>query len=376
MKKFFIALEEVNEEVIVDPTPDVTVEESIEQAETEDNSIQQQKDVIEEADSTLEATNAIEETIETVVEEQDGLDKTSTVITAASLEHFYERFNFKTKEVLKISNENFKSKETRLETSKVILENLKDFNKKLNKQINIAKEGLGRRFANSIKMIFTAEKKISVRLTEDVQKAKTSTVKLDTIVEPGWGRSFAVISTDTVSGSDVIKFMSSLDNLFKHDLEKYVEKINTVLNKITSELKRGGGESSNEKSYKELLKITEEIEKFDESFKVKYGILTTKKADPDFKPLTTDEIIKLGNTTLSVLNNTEVNKAFDELFDTTWNNWIEVYNNTKHRDDIVANMSKVGMQRLANVIDTFYMTMLERKRICFAASNYIKASIA
>ena len=375
MKKFLIALEE-QVEAVVDESPEKTVEESVLESDNEVSSIQQQQDAIVEADSALETTEVIEENIEAAVTEDDGLDKTSTVVTAAALEHFYQRFSFNPKQVMTISNESFKTKENRLETTKVILENLKVFNTKLEKQIGIAKEGLGRRFANSIKMIFTAEKKITARITDDVAAVKGKGVKSDVLKEPGWGRSFAVLDSGTVTGSDVIKYMTTLDSLFKNDIDKYVEKINTILTKVIGELNRGQNQSTLDKAFKELTKVVDEIEKFDESFKAKYGILETKKNDPDFKPLTVEEVIKLGNTTLSVLKNTQVNNAIDELFETTWNNWMDAYSKTEFRKDIVTSMTDVGLERLSRSINILWDSMVERKRICFAASNYIRASLA
>lgn len=376
MKRFLdIGIEEIKEEFIPSIT-DAEVEESVSKSNDEDADLQQNIDIIEDADNILETTNTIEKSIEVSVQNEEGLDKVSAEVATAALEHFYQKFNFKVKKSISISTENFQSKETCLDSTKIILENLQTFNTKLDKHLTIAKEGLIKRFSNSIKMIFTAEKKIIAKITDDLSKVKSSGVKEEEVInEPGWGRSFASIDSKVISGSHVIKYLSTLDKLFKNDMRKYIEEINNILTRITSELKRGSTKESVEKAYKELINIVQDIEKFDKNFQDNYSNLKTQKTDPDFNTLTISEVNTLGNLALGILKDDKIEKDFDEFFSIVWNNFSEIWNHSEFRTDIATSMANTSSERISNVIDVFWDMLAERKRICFAASNYIKASL-
>jgi len=381
MKLFNMAFEDEDTSVVSDEVADEREPEVIiTDADTTATSSVNELESIEEGADILETTTEIANNLSEKVESGEGVDETASALIEPALEHFYSRMGYVGKRTISASLEDFKSKDTRLEATKCVLEELTDYNNKLASGLSIAQEGLMSRIGNSLKLLFTSAEKIQEKLIANMAEIETKGAKTTLIKEPGWGRSFAVIGKRHLTPADVTSFMKKYSAaLSSPDFISIVDDFVTIVTKVTNEVSKSRFIASND-SIKAINDLAAQIPEF--RAKVDQYLLnnTVKNAknDPSFDPLDINGAKILGKAAIDLMNDHKLNSAVTKINTTVLNANNTIFLESQIR--LVKAMAKDirATQNLINqlnpIIQEVLVALQQRARICYAVSNYIKAS--
>lgn len=375
MRKFF-ALEGETEEV-----PEVVetdeADEAMAEAEQHEEETAEAADQVDEASSAAETVDEIADVVEEAGEE--GIEPETARVVEAVMEHFAERFGMTKKYVPAI--ESFQTPAGRKEGSKLVLENLRTLSGNFDKSLAVAQEGIFDRLTNTIKLTFTAEEKVKARVEKAVSDIKEKGAAEGKVIkEPGWGRSFAIQNKKEVEPSDVVKYMSECEALFKSKtLDEFMSEYIGALEKITSNVNKSWL-IAREDAIKALSDMDAEIkaitDKADKLFDA--GSLKKAKADPSFKSLTEKDAEKVGKLAVDMMNDASLNQLVEKAKRAMIDCQLKLFTNQETRlirwaaADIKSAHSI--LVKLNNHAMDIFRIIGERKRVAFAVAQYIEAS--
>lgn len=374
MRRYFKVAMEENEEVIDTPT-DAEVESSVNEVVAKSEQLQSESDAIEEGSDSLDTVSELTEQVE-VAASKDGMDESTAAVVGIATEHIRVRLGYK-KDVLP-AMEGFADSSKRLENTKVTLENLKTLHSVIGKSLNVAQEGLTKRFANTLQLAFTSQKKIRANIEKNIKDLEEKGSSDKVINEPGWGRSFARNNTDVMKSSEVIKYLTIVDKFFTQEVSKISQDMINVLLKLSQQKKRGDSSDALRKGFDELDKVLKEVKDIEQKNSALFEDLKTSKSDPDYESLNLADGKKVANLALNIIANKAADKVLDELFEVSWKTWDDISNapdeNGFKKDDAVSDLTSAIGKRLSESLKIIWETLADRQRIAFAASKYIKAS--
>ena len=345
----------------------------------EDADLSSEIDDVAEGSSILTSTEEMEEDITESVETGEGLTERESRITTSALEHFYTRLDFNYAQLSKTSLESF-TVGKRLATTKAVLEELASFNKRLSGGLNIAQEGIGSRFLNTMKLAFTSKEKIHTKLNDAAKAIAEHGNKAEVIKEPGWGRSFAISGKSTLTGADVISYVTKYQKAMSSpELNGIFEEYVKLLNKLSTSVSKSSFIAKDEAT-KEIIALIDKLEAFNSKtteFNAKHDLKTAEN-DPSYEPLDVASAKKLADVAVKLFDDNRFTSMLSEvqgavnLVNTTIFNESGLRLAGQYAADIKATMRFV--EQLNPIMDEIGTAVYERNRSCFAVANYIKAS--
>lgn len=375
------ALHEVPPVDAVSPEEQET-EQAVAQAEIATNETVEQLGDVQEGADIAETATEITESVQETVNQGDGMSEQTSEIVNSAMEHFYDRLGYKRKRVSAIpAMESFKVKESRLQATKVAVEELQNFSNKLHGSLTVAQEGVFARLGNTLRLVFTSNEKIRERVDQYAAdlKSKGSNGKL--IKEPGWGRSFAKIGKPVLNGADVIKHTEALTKLLTSaEAIDVMKDITDLLEKLTLEVSKSRF-VANDDAVKEIQSLTEKASALrDKIDKLIFTDVRTAKNDPSFQALTPEEGEKIAKTVNTLLNNTALDNArtaMEQAISNT-NSLLFTESQTRLLGIYAADLRAVQqlVMKLNPIIGEIVNLSRDRMRTAFAVGKYMKASTA
>jgi hypothetical protein len=285
--------------------------------------------------------------------------------------------------------EGFADATTRLEKSKLALENLKELNTRLDKGIAIAQEGFIENITTSIGMLFETEDKVIVKLKDASAKYDKGTPKTTPINTKGWGQYLT-----GSKGSDVISNLSAIEKLSKDsNLINEVNEITKSLVKLTKEIK-GNWFTSNAYDIERIEEIGTKVEETKE--KILASVNNRKNEGSNtLVPLTTSEKDKLIKLADSIIKDDALSKVLEDFSkkDNIFRAWLVWQTQFRIKSGLVGMLPIPGAGILAtlhltedtskafkiankakSVVGAIKDVVGARIKICSAVAAYIEAS--
>ena len=208
--------------------------------------------------------------------------------------------------------EGFKDSASRLEKSKVTLENLKELQLGLNKNLVIAQEGFIDKIADAITFAFDTEVKV-------LNKVKAASATYDSkgpsdknIDSPKWGRHLFGGHGSVYAGKDAEAALTSIEKVVSDTkLKQDVIALGKCLEALTKEV-RGNWFVSNEADIKRITNIHKEILETRDTILQLTGKAKETKA-VTFVPLSIIDKKKITNSIIAILSETELKKEISKF---------------------------------------------------------------
>jgi len=244
-------------EGIEEPSEDVSAEvnSSIGEIDSLNADIDQNANQVDEAADVQESASKIAGKLGEAVKTGEGISDKEAELVDVAIEHFCKRIGYK-RQVMP-SMEGFANKSTRLDRTKLALENLQEMQVRLNSVISIAQEGIIDSINTSIAMIFTTDKKVLDRLQKVSADYDSKTVKTEPIVNPTWGRYIKSTNAEC-NGAEVIKYLNVVDKASSVEVKDILNRLSSCLDGITNEVKDTWF-VSNKKNIEQIEKLHSEI---------------------------------------------------------------------------------------------------------------------
>ena len=359
---------------------DTMVEPAVVEADEAASMVSDELDGANEASSILDSTLALASTVKNSLESHVGLDKINMAILSSSLEHFYDRMCFDGVKLSSLSLESFADKDTSLTNTKLVLEEIQEFNIRLENGLTIAQEGILSRLGNSLKLLFTSREKIQEKLMSATNDIEQRGSKTEVIKEPGWGRSFAAIGKKVLTSDDVINHVDKYrklvtSNEFYNIIEAYIR----IVTDLTEEVAKSrfiARDESIQRINEMITDMNPFITKVNE-FLVNNNVKTAKN-DPSFEPIDSKDAKRLSKDALEMMQNTKLRGLIERMWTVigTANFTIWTEANTRLAGTFAGDIraTRTLIFKLNPVMDEIITAIQLINRTCFACANYIKAS--
>lgn len=180
-------------------------------------------DSIENGISVVNTTTTIANSIEKSIDSDNGPNVIDCELVTTAMEHFYLQTNYTGKAINTVSLEsneiNYK------EYAKLALEEINDFNCKLNGQLNIAQEGFISNIIDSIGKVFSTYSS----LENNLKKAHDSYIKNGsndkTFNNPGWGRIFKAFDDN----GNINKLITELQDVERINNDSFTKAVKEII---------------------------------------------------------------------------------------------------------------------------------------------------
>ena len=374
MKRGIMALEDNEETSTPEEQARVDAELATNVAENgaEAEGITNDADRIAEAQSIGEAVDTMTDTTEAAVESGEGLSEETAQTVEAAMEHFRTRLGYSKKVVPSL--EGFKDKTTRLEQSKLALENLKALQAGLDKNLSIAQEGFFARVKNAFERWSTSDYEILKKIEAFKSAAAGEEKEID---DPAWGRVFANSGKTELTASDIATLLNHMLTQRKKAIP-HIRKFNDLLRKAKNELDKSMFIAKDE-SVAEIDRIGEDFAGLKEEFQKDFQ--TSSKADNvKVKTANQSDIKKIADLVSKMVN--------DHEWNTTITNFVENaqeadFVNFKNGNTRLIRVVAADLRAYRRVIDdsarTIYSGISDissaTNKAYYGAYKYLQASI-
>jgi hypothetical protein len=354
MRKAIMALEGLEE---------VSIEETVTPLDDVNHEIETSQDTIEEAVDIQDSVGALTNQVSTGVETGEGISEDTAKAVEVAVEHFCKRLGYKKKVMPAL--EGFTNATTRLDKTKVALENLNELNTRINKCLTIAQEGLWARIKHRFSLMFSNEEKLNKNLKIVSARFDSSGSKEGVLEKPGFSKYLNPKNKNKLSSKDIIDELSGLDKLINDDkLTLIIKNINTGMEKIVVANKKG-----TKGDYSIILKEQGKLADIGEILTRDYSLTKKGSEEADIEALTPSDKIKLVKILESILSDDKASKALDDI-----NN---LYISFDEADEYLSKIEKQANATgdvLDDAWDALYKIYSVRHAWCHAAIAYIKAS--
>lgn len=305
MAKIKLAIEELGKDLDtncdIHECPEDT---TITDLEKDDQLISLQQDDLNQAQDISDTL----ETLSTNVDTATGLSDDAAQVLQVVTEHFCRRLGYKHSIVPALESFN---DTTRVQNTKLAIENLNKLNIQLNKSINIAHESLLDSIFESIVGVFSKEKELKMEVKRLKEETKNKQVTVEEIPAKNWTTHLRTESS-VISGKDVLEITGKLKKVLTSDeVFKSVRELTTSINGIKMDTKDSwfivNKDTLNRVSsrYNDVINITNEF---------KRDFIDVGKSDiKTLTPLTEDERNKILNDVENILIDKEMDREIDHL---------------------------------------------------------------
>ncbi len=371
MRKGIMSLEDLDESVDLE-VADGELDLANAEGETEASELASDSDQIDETESIADSVDSLTDQVEARVGDGTGISEDTAAALEVAVEHFKLRLGYSKKIVPAM--EGFKDATSRLDKTKVTLENLKELQAGLNKSLAVAQEGLGERFVNAIKRAFTNDDKIR----SSMNKVKTkAAIEPKDFKDPAWGRVFALGGKHELTGADVLKHLKEIKK-FRGTLIPMIKELNEIIRKATNEVDKSRFIAKDE-AVEELNKLTEEGVKIKERYDSEFAVNFNKEASVNIKSATDSEIKQIADTVIDLVNDSEFTKVVADLNEVVGTANVKLWTNQNTR--IMAVMAadiKAFHRLLEGSVTKMYRLVAYTTHIDWKASysayKYVEAS--
>ena len=341
-------------------------------SETEASEIANDSDRIAETESIADAVDSYTEQVASKVEDGEGISEETAQALEVAVEHFKTRLGYSKK--LLPAMEGFKHRTSRLAQTKVTLENLKELQAGLNKQLAISQEGLVDRFVNAVKRTFTNNDKIRSELAK--LKSKEA-IESKTFEDPAWGRVFALSGKKELSASDIVKCLKDIQK-FRATLTPFIKELTEIVRKAVNEVDKSRFVAKDE-AVAELNKMVEESAKVKANYEKEFVVNFNKEGSVEVKSATAAENKQISDLVTSLINDNDYTKAVDALNTVLDKASITLFSNSNIR--LLGPMAqdiRAFTRLLHDSVREMYQTVAYTSNIdwkaCYSAYKYVEAS--
>lgn len=302
MRKGIFAMEEMNVAPVAD---EVELDSDARVISENETDIEEDREQLDEAKSIVATVDELSKPVEQAIASGEGITEVTADVLNTAVEHFCVRLGYKKKVVPAM--EGFAA-ETRLQKSKVALENMQQLSARVGAQIAISQEGLFARAKNVIERIFTSEEKIVGSLTE---LASATAKEVTDIKDPAWGRVFARNGKTEIASADVVAYLSTLDKAISAKSIDLMDKATSLISKGTALLKKSDFQVADgvlaefEKLAAESSKLSESLDKIVGDQGKETAVNMTSAAANDFK--------KISELALRLISNKPFFASYDKM---------------------------------------------------------------
>jgi hypothetical protein len=407
MKRGIMALEGLNEEVVVPETDpaEMVSPEAVELAEVSAEVEVEAADIEEAQDAVETLTDFIEILEEKVadaapaepevpaipatetepevpavpakeeVPTPEGLDEDAAEVLAAAVEGICIRLRIpKSKRRAMPAMEAFGSKQSRVQASKLALENIKQNRTSTEAYISVAQEGFIDKLKNETSLLFSNEKKLATRLKTTSAEFDSKGASDKMITAPAWGAQFGISGKELVTGKDVIAAATQLAKIADSaQLTKTIKAISAEADKVLLLFTKAPF-ISDEKTSAKLKSFEAELQKSLQT--VKESISESKEdiKTTNFAPLNEADKKKLVSELDTLAGNKSVSEALDALYDTLM---AKSMANNPQFGGIFAKNSKEAYKAIQPAWDAYQLVnglMYQNIKFMHASVAYIAAS--
>lgn len=301
MKRMNLAIEDIDVNCDVQECPEDT---TIPDLEKDDQLISLQQDDLNQAEDISDTIG----TIATDIDTSTGLSDDAAQVLNVVTEHFCRRLGYKHPIVPALESFN---DTTRVQNTKIAIENLNKLNTQLVKSINIAQESLLNSIAESIVGVFSKEKELKMEVKRLKEETKNKQINVEEIPAKNWTTHLRTDSS-IISGKDVLEITGKLKKVVSSDeILRNVKDLSGLVKSIKNEVK-GTWFKANQNA---INKIADKyntvhgiINEFDRDF------LTTGKGDmKTLTPLSEEERNHILSDVESILTSKDIEKEFNTL---------------------------------------------------------------
>ncbi len=308
MRKGIMGFEDFEEpvEVVVEGEADLAVAEG----ETLTSELANDSDQLAETESIADSVDTLTDQVEAKVEDGEGISEDTAAALEVAVEHFKLRLGYAKKIVPAM--EGFKDSATRLDKTKVTLENLKELQAGLNKNLAVAQEGFFDKISDAITFAFDTEVKViaKVKAASSVYDAKGPSEK--TIESPKWGRHLFGGHGAEYTGKDAEAALSTIEKMINDTkLKQNIAALAKCLEKLTEEV-RGNWFLSNKNDIERIEAVHAEVTKLRDDIIHLTGGAKSSTATK-YVPLNTADKKKITTSIISVLTDTELKKEINNF---------------------------------------------------------------
>lgn len=301
MKRIKLALEELDTNCDIQECPEDT---TISDLEKDDQLISLQQDDLNQA----EDISATIDTLTTNVDTATGLSDEAAQVLNVVTEHFCRRLGYKHPIVPALESFN---DATRVQNTKLAIENLQKLNTQLNKSINLAQESLLDSIFESIVGVFSKEKELKMEVERLKEETKNKQVTVEEIPAKNWSVHFRT-NDQIISGKDVLEITGKLKKFLTGDeVFKTVRELSTSVNGIKTEVVDtwfNANKNNLDRISEEYNNIKEQSNEFEREL-ISVGKGRMKK----LVPLTEDERTKILNDIDAILSDKEIDSEIKQL---------------------------------------------------------------
>lgn len=211
--------------------------------------------------------------------------------------------------------EGFADKLTRVDATRVALENICELAVRVDEGLNIAQEGIVDKIATKVEMTFKSAETTRKQLVASAEGYSKKTPVSEDIKDPAWG-AYIAGSGKNFSGSDVIAELKKIKKVMEDPkVLSAVKDLTECMKKLTKEV-RGNWFVSNKNDIERIEAIGKHIDGVKKEVNdVYFGSVVTdeKSKDAVFKPLTAAEVKEIEKLSLEILANDKLEKSLAEF---------------------------------------------------------------
>jgi hypothetical protein len=412
MRKGIMALEELSP--VDEPTLPVEgeIETAIAEGDVVQSEVETKAEQIDEATDIQEAivglADQAEESIAPAVEappegvkdkrteeekaEGEGMSEETAAALEVAVEHFCKRLTYRKK--VMPAMEGFADAATRKEKTKVALENLKELNVRLDKNIAVAQEGLVETITKSFEMAFATESKVLAKLNAVSGKYDAGTVKTENIKNPAWGK-YLRGGSEKFTAGDAVRDLTAIEKLVTdRALAADISKLSESMIALTKEV-RGNWFVSNKNDIERIESIHKDIIATRSAMTKELSLAEQSKAT-EFVPVAASGKAKLVKLAQSILGDQSLKKELDKFSGksgalTLWSIWQSSFRlkgvigavkglpgaaivDTRLLAEDIVEARKAGNEA-REIVKSISSIVADRVKICAAVVSYIEASV-
>lgn len=369
MRKGIFAMEEMAEDT---PVVQGDMESKVGDMSDSLADIDTRSEEVNEADAILTTVDAMAEQVEASPE---GISEETAKVLNTAVEHFCNRLSYKKKVVPAM--EGF-SADSRKRTTEMALENMKELSTRLEKNIQIAQEGIVDSLRKSIEMMFTTAESVIKKLAAVSAEFDKNGAKEGTIENPAWGK-YLFGGSDTYTGADAVAALAKINKVLKDDSAvASVKTLTEAVKNLTKEV-RGNWFVSNEEDIARIEALAKAISSMREGLMELVGENTNTTATV-FSPISAAEKKKLVASIEDILINNNLQKELDAFSNEkgVFIKWAAYQRNFRLKMDWAEDVKKAKSATAAatEIVKNLSAAISSRIKVCSAAVSYIEASTA